>query len=103
MPGTPTGSRARDTHAVAFLPLVTGSAGQATLTLPSLQERGDVGDEMGARVLTCPHVLTCAHSSRAEMLQAQPRVCKDTSLLELGSVCPGGDKPTFGPGGPSVT
>ena len=89
--GVPAQDMARVTHTLAFLPLATSGAGQAALALPALQERGGVDDETGHG---CPHVHVCAHSgahgSQAGMLQAQPRVCVATSLLELGSVCPGG-------------
>lgn len=102
VPGTPAGSTPRaggvpagdavgDTHAVAFLPLAAGGAGQAALALPTLQERGGGGDEVGKG---CPHGHTGAHnaarSARAGVLRAQPRVCVATSLPELGSACPGG-------------
>lgn len=45
--GVPVWDTSGDTHAVAFLPFATGGARQATLTLPTLQESGGAGDEMG--------------------------------------------------------
>lgn len=79
------GVPAQDTHTLAFLPLAAGGARQTSLTLPTLEERGDVGNETGRE---CPHV----HSSWAGMLQAQPKVHVATFLLEPGSLCAGGEQ-----------